>query len=74
MTYITEDGKIYEVTVVKKEVDLKALKKELAEIKAMGKPSDGELIEIGRQYYEGIARQDEIEDLEKKIEQLEKLK
>lgn len=30
MTYIKEDGKIYEVRQVKKEVDLEALKKELA--------------------------------------------
>lgn len=71
--YIKDGDKIYRVVTTRTEVDLEALKGELARLKALERPTDEELIEIGKdfhEYYEG--RENNIAFLEKKIAEIEK--
>jgi len=71
--YIKEGDRIYKVVTLKTEMDLKALKDELADLKAMGEPSDEELIEEGKMmhpYY--MDREMRMLDLEKQISEIEK--
>lgn len=68
-----EDGKIYKVLTTKTEIDLEALKQEVANLKAMTEPSDAELIDAGRMmhpYYTEVGGM--IDSLEEKIAEIEK--
>jgi len=67
--YIKEDGTIYEVT--KTAIDLKALKAELAMIKALKEPTDKELIDEGKTMHPYYMR--DTKDLEDKIKELDKI-
>ena len=71
ITYTKEVDKIYMVTTTKTEVDVQAMKDELASLKAMQEPSDEELIEAGRMnhpYYTDTGR---VGMLEAKIAEIE---
>ena len=73
MDYIEENGKIYKVVTTKTEIDLDALKEELADLKAMEAPDDKELVEHGKMmhpYY--MDREMRIPDLERQISEIEK--
>ena len=70
--YVRIDNKIYQETVIRREVDLDSLKRELADLKAMGEPRDEELIEHGKMnhpYY--TDREMRIPNLEKRISEVE---
>jgi len=74
MAYIKKDDQIYQVTEVKRKIDLKAMKKELAELEAMEEPTNEELIELGRQnhpYYQD--REGRMAYLKAQIKEIEKI-
>ena len=71
--YIKDGDKIYKVITIKTEVDLEALKQKLTDLEAIEKPTDEELIEVGKEfheYYEG--RETRIALLKAQIAEIEK--
>ena len=69
--YIKEDKKTFKVTTTKVEINVQALKDELAQWEGMEEPSDAELIEMGKMshpYY--LDRETRIEDLKRKLEEV----
>jgi len=67
------DNKIYKVVTTKTEINLEALKRELADLKEMKEPSEEELAEFGKMshpYY--MDREGRMSDLERQISEVEK--
>jgi len=72
MSYIKEDGKIYEIATTKRLINLDNLKAELEMKKAIPEPTDKELIEMGKMFHPYYLN--DTKDLEAKIKELEKVK
>jgi len=68
------DGKIYSVATSRVEVDLDKLKVRKAELEALTRPPDEELIESGKYAYEFFVKDDLIAKLDKEITEIEKVK
>jgi len=67
------DNKIYKIVEIRTEIDLEALKRELADLKEMKEPSKEELAEFGKMshpYY--MDREARMPDLERRISEIEK--
>jgi len=67
------DNKIYKIVEIRTEINLEALKRELADLKEMKEPSEEELAEFGKMshpYY--MDREERIPELERQISEVEK--